>query len=169
MTLQAVLVISITRFVMDVSRSAHIPHTRACNRAITAQFVPLRFVHSSCFCRGEYAREYSSGYAALGERGGRVREHVALDDFQFLPSFTSSYVHSFVRSLARSRFSPSERALNFSFHLLERSHIRGFHPLERRGPFNCYPCYSHSRVFPIRLPPRAARKPADEKELGRKR
>lgn len=161
MTLQVTLVISIRVFYYECfTRNTHSSHART----IIAQFVPLRFVHSSCFCRGEYPREYSSGYATMREG---ARERVALDDFQFLPSL--KFIRSFARPLARSRFSPNEKALNFSFHLLERSHIRGFHPLEQRGPFNRYPCYSQSRVFPIRLPPRTARKSADEKELGRRR
>lgn len=47
--------------------------------------------------------------------GEGARERVALDDFQFLPSFTSSCVHSLVRSLARSlAIFPERESFEFS-------------------------------------------------------
>lgn len=84
MTLQVIFIISITRFVTDVSRA----HARETLIIILAQFVLLRLVHSSCFCRDEYAHEYSSGCAAM--RDASV-SHLTIFNFS---RARSSYVHS---------------------------------------------------------------------------
>jgi len=82
----------------------------------------------------------------------------ALDNFQFLRSSKPDW-------LVRSRFSCA-RALNFSFRLLERSHIRGFHPPHHEcKAFNCYPCTRNREFSALRLFHRAAdaEAPADRK------
>lgn len=100
---------------------------------------------SAVFVAAKYAREIPFGG---GARRRKAREYVVLDDFQFLPR---------ARWLVRSRFS-RVRALNFSFRLLERSHIRGFHPPppNARGPFNCYPCARNREFSSLHLFQRAA-------------
>lgn len=153
--LQRILVIRSRVFVMDVSRATHVPYTRGTRNDNRTQFASLHFAHTFQLF---LPRRIRSRILFFRVRGDGRRESVShLTIFNFSRAW-SSYVHSLARpptcSLARSfarNFPRAREALNFSFHL-ERSHIRGFHPLEQRGPFNCYPCYSQSRVFPIRIP-----------------
>lgn len=77
-------------------RTFHAQHTllTLAHAMIIAQFVSLRFVHSSCFLANTFANTLQNTWR------WEARERVALDDFQFLPSL--KLVRSFVRLLARS-------------------------------------------------------------------
>jgi len=108
---------------------------------IIVQFVPLRFVHFSCFLPRRILFRISGD--------GEAWERVILDDFQFLWVWRS-YVHSLGRSLVRSRFSSSERELwIFRSILSDRTYVASI-PSSSEAHTTATPV-TRNRVFPIRL------------------